>query len=800
MSQFARTTCALIALLLPFACASSRAQESEPNINSYQAISGKIVDAQDRGIAGATIDLSQEGSSSAIKVATDREGRFSLVELTPARYYLKASAKGFQTLARTIEVGNLEGPELVLKLDVGAVQSTITVQGDHAGIVETETSAGSLAPISLMDLPQSVQVVSRELLDEQKAYRYSDAATYMAGVQRAYTAIAGSLGDELAMRGFNLDFQNNYLRDGYKFYGLSLSDTADIESVELLKGPASALYGTAEAGGIVNLITKKPTETPYFSASMNGGSYQYLRPDFDISGPLNRTKSLYYRLNGVYENAQSFRQYIGSVKYFIAPYLLWKPSSATSLALQGEWVNVDRNSDYGLALLGSRPAPVSVSTSYTEPWNSEEDRDRQGGYRFSHSFNRNWTLTNGLQISRSNARYVEVYTTGADAKDPTLLTRLSDEFYFPTLFRYSQTALIGNFKTGALVHHAAVGFEAGWVTASSEGPGGYAPSVSVLHPVVGTDFSRQNAITALANPYFSLTYETYYHNQSGFLQDQVDLGSHWKAIGGVRIENFYQDSLDQSTNTHQKQTDLPVSPRAGIVYQPTHAFSLYGSYVRSFIPTTPSATNSVGKQFSPEYDHQWEGGLKLAPNSSRLTATIAVFQIEKNNVLAPDASNPIFSVQNGQERSKGVEFELMGSPVHGLNLLSSYAFIQAQVTKSTEYPVGNLLPNAPRNSGAMWATYQAPEGVLRQIGVSAGVTATGARQDNFYNTALLPGYARVDLGAFYERNIAERQTLRFNLNIQNALDRTYYLASNGQDQVRPGSPVSVLAGLSWTWR
>jgi len=762
-------------------------------------LSGTVVDAQGRGIAGAQLSIAVDGSSRAIETAADSTGRFSIGSLAPGHYRLTVSANGFQSLSETVDVGAESAPDLTLKLDVGTVQSTVTVRADHAGIVETETSVGSLAPISLMDLPQSVQVVSRELLDEQKAYQYAESATYMAGVQRSYTAIAGGLGNELAVRGFNLDFQNNYLRDGYKYYGLSLSDTADIESVELLKGPASALYGTAEAGGIVNLITKKPTETPFFSASMNGGSYQYLRPDFDISGPINANKTFFYRLNGVYENAESFRQYVGSVKYFIAPYFLWRPSNSTSLAFQGELINVDRNSDYGLVLLGDRPAPVPVSTNYTEPWNSEEDRDRQGGYRFSHTFHSGWTLTNGFQLSRTNARYFEVYTTGPDADDPTQLTRLSDAFYFPTLYRYSQTAVMGQVKTGPVTHHVAVGFEMGWVTQSAEGPGGYAPSVGVLNPVIG-EFSEQDAAAALADPYFSLTYKTINHNQSGYVQDQVDLGRHWKAIGGVRIENYYQDSINEATDTHQTQSDIPVSPRAGVVYQPSHSVSIYGSYVRSFIPTNPGAISEAGKQFPPEYDHQWEGGIKLQPGSSRVSATLAIFQIEKRNVLAPDPNNQIFSVQNGREGSKGVEFQFEGSPLRGLDLLTSYAFTQAQVTESTVYPVGNVLPNAPRNSGAVWATYQAPQGAWRDIGISAGLVATSARQDNFYNTALLPGYARLDLGGFYERNVTERQRIRFNINVQNALDRTYYLASNGQDQVRPGSPVSALAGLSWTWR
>jgi len=763
-------------------------------------VSGLLVDSQGRGVASAQVSLIQTSTAKMMNLTSDTTGHFAFANVGPGQYQLTATATGFQTSAQSIEVNSGERREFTLTLKVSNLQTTLTVHGEREGLVEPVAEAGSLTPIPLKDLPQSVQVVNRTLLDEQKTYEYADSLSYLAGVQRAYTSIAGGLGNEVAMRGFNLDFSNNYLRDGFKFYGLTLSDTADVEQIEVLKGPASALYGTAEAGGIVNLITKKPTETTYVALSMTGGNDTFVRPDFDISGPLNHRKTLFYRLNGVYENTDTFRSYAHSEKEFIAPYLLWRPSSSTSLAVLGEFINVNRASDYGVVLLGDRPAPVPVSTSYTEPWNNEEDRDRQLGYRFTHTFNPDWTLYNGFQLARTNARYLELYTTGPDTSDPTLLTRLSDEFAFPTLYRYSQTNLLGNVKTGFVKHHLAIGFEAGWVTASSLGPGGYAPDVSILHPVTGSDFTESDAVAALANPYFSLTYKTVDHNQSFYAQDQIDFGRHWHAIAGVRVERYFQDSINLDGNTHQTQKDFPVSPRFGLVYEPKTWLSLYGSYVRSFIPTNPGSVNMAGKQFSPEHDYQWETGLKLSSFADRMIGTIALFQIEKQNVLAPDPNNSVFSVQNGKERSKGVEFEFKGSPIKGLNLLTSYAFIQAQVTQSTVYPVGAILPNAPLNSGAVWATYQSPNGALRNLGLSAGVVATAYREDNFYNTALLPGYARLDVGAYYDMGLKEHQKVRLSVNIQNALDRVYYLASNGQDQIRPGAPLTTLATIKWTWR
>ncbi len=187
----------------------------------------------------------------------------------------------------------------------------------------------------------------------------------------------------------------------------------------------------------------------------------------------------------------------------------------------------------------------------------------------------------------------------------------------------------------------------------------------------------------------------------------------------------------------------------------------------------------------------------MASASGRLSSTFALYQIEKNNVIAPDPTNPLFSVQNGQERSKGIEVELQGSPMPGLRFLTSYAYTLAKVTESTQYPVGNIKPNSPRNSGSVWASYQPQSGTLRNLGVNVGIVAVGDREDTYYNTALLPGYGRVDFGAFYDIRVQSGQTVRIGANVQNVFNHVCYLASNGQNQVRPGAPVSALLSLQW---
>jgi iron complex outermembrane receptor protein len=233
------------------------------------------------------------------------------------------------------------------------------------------------------------------------------------------------------------------------------------------------------------------------------------------------------------------------------------------------------------------------------------------------------------------------------------------------------------------------------------------------------------------------------------------------------------------------------------VYQPTASVSLYASYVRSFIPTTPSQRNSAGTQFAPEHDVQYEVGAKANALAGKLSATVAFFDIQKHNVLTPDPLNPIFSVQTGGVRSKGAELEVRGTLRPGWSILTSYSLIQAQVTSSTQYAVGNVLPNAPRNSGAIWTTYELGHGSLKGLGLSAGLIASSVRAGNIQNTFIVPGYGRLDLGGYYTVHAGEKNSWRLNVNIQNALDRTYYLASS-TSEVRPGSPFAILGGIRWT--
>lgn len=223
--------------------------QSEANLKS---ISGTIVDIQGHGVPAAHVSLIGQPLFKPAETTSDSSGHFAFRDVKSGQYRLVASANGFQDLTRMVDTAQDANKGLTLKLEIAPTLTTVNVQSQREGITVSSAETGSLTPVRLMDLPQSVQVVNRELLDEQKVFQYSDALSYLAGVQRASTNISGAMGNEVSMRGFILNTNNSYLRDGYKFFSLGRSDTADIEEVQVLKGPASALYGASEPGGVVN--------------------------------------------------------------------------------------------------------------------------------------------------------------------------------------------------------------------------------------------------------------------------------------------------------------------------------------------------------------------------------------------------------------------------------------------------------------------------------------------------------------------------------------------------------------------
>jgi iron complex outermembrane receptor protein len=283
---------------------------------------------------------------------------------------------------------------------------------------------------------------------------------------------------------------------------------------------------------------------------------------------------------------------------------------------------------------------------------------------------------------------------------------------------------------------------------------------------------------------------------SVYLQDQVDLLPNLKLLAGIRYDNFSQFRTTQDLGQPRsefEQTDNAWSPRVGIVYQPIQALSLYASYTQSFAPSFAASRNADGSTFDPETGQQFEVGIK-ADLSDRLSLTLAAFDLKRQNLSTPDPTNPIFSLQVGEQTSRGIELNLAGQLLPGWNVTASYTYLDAFVSQDNSTPVGNRLPDVPENQFGLWTTYEIQAGNLKGLGFGLGLFYVGERQRDLDNTYTLPSYFRTDAALYYRR-----ENWRVQLNIENLFDVEYFRSGNYSfvgSGVNPGKPFAVSGTIS----
>lgn len=760
------------------------------------SFSGQVVDANAAAVPQAKVTLREIVTGKFFQTVSEPDGSFSFGGLNAGQYVLLAVGSGFAEYRQEIKItANLRNVEVVLR--AAELNESVTVETKSYQTAESGTA--TRIPASSRDIPQNIQTVNRQILDEQAAFQLSDAVRNVSGVSRTKTAISGALGNEFTIRGFQLDIRNSYLRDGLKYSGYIVSDLAGTEQIEVLKGPASALFGRAEPGGVVNLISKKPLDSPFIAVQFTGANGGFYRPEIDLSGPLGRKIS--YRLNAAYQNDFSFIDFNHSRHFLLASSVLFKPAESTTLSLTAEVFQSSGVSEYGIPAVGNRPAPVPTSRFYGEPFNRYNDQPMQAGYALRHEFSPRWSLENRFSYARAGNEYLEIYPYALAADRRTVL-RLADNFSFPEYSVYSQTEATGNFRTGKARHKILFGFELGWINGDFRGALANAPSIDLYQPVYGSisrDEARQ-ALTPGSPGFFSFNTNNRVDSIAGYVQDLIDFSPKIKLLVGARIDRYKQKSDDRNFNSVSRLTDTAISPRVGIVFAPVESTSLYFSFVRSFTPQSPTALNRAGTTFKPSHAQQYEVGIKRAFFESKIAATVSAYWIERTNVLTADPSDPRFSVQTGTQRSKGIDADVAGQILPGWNVWTAYAFNQAQIIADNTFPVGNFLPEAPRHSGNVWTTYEFSRGRIRGFGFGGGIYALSAKQGDLYNSYRLPGYARVDATAYYEfRRGAERKAgWRLSVNIKNALDRKYWEASNS-GFVRAGSLLAVYTTFKWIW-
>jgi len=662
-----------------------------------------------------------------------------------------------------------------------APQVMVTGQRQHyrslsvTGATKTETP--------LQDLPQSVRVLTGDLLDDAGVTTLAGALDLASGIARQSNL--GGLWDSYAMRGFTGDpnFGSDYLVNGFnssRGYN-GLRDGANTDSVEILKGPASALYGRGEPGGTVNIVTKKPRFTPGYVAGFGIGSHGMRRSSADLTGPLG--ENLAYRLSAAYEEGGSFRDHVDSERMLLAPSFLWLVGSATTVSYEIEASKQRTPFDRGVLAVNGKLGLIPNARFLGEPGDGKALVKSTGQQLFvRHELSADWSLQGGLSYRDSALRDRSSDLNNLEADGRTARRQHRDNDWH-ALDRSGRLEVLGKVATGALTHHLLAGvdayaFDDDRIQLRRNPSNDFPYAIDIYQPVYG----GSSAPLAL-----SVSTRETQRARAVYLQDQVDLSARWKALLGLRRDSYDQTVVNRRLDRTSTQSLGATSPRVGLVYQPSPALSLYASAAQGFRPNSGISLENAA--FPAERSRAYEVGAKVDSAGGKLSTTLALYRITKQNVLSTDPRDTNYSVPAGEVASKGLELDMAGDIARNVRLSLAYAYTDAVVTRGDNTIVtGSRFPNVPRHSASLLVTPRFALGCGTAM-LGAGINHVGERLGDVARSSgfTLPAYTTAKLVASYAPNAH----LRWSLNVDNLFDKQYYASSYSQVWVNPGADRTI---------
>jgi len=728
---------------------------------------------------------------------TDANGQYRIDQIPPGTYTIIFSAVGFADIRETVRLS--EGQVLTLNNTITAESlemQEVEIVGRRAETYKVNysfTATKVATPIN--EIPQSISVVSKEILKDQQAYRLGEVVKNVSGVNQF------SHYNDFTMRGFRGGARLiNGLRSEMNFFSMPI--TPNLERIEIIKGPASALFADANPGGTINMITKKPLPVAKQSISFAGGSYSTKRGEVDVTGPVGKNKKLMYRFNGGYENSNSFRDFQGNESFLIAPTLSYVDEQiGTKFNIDFVYSEDDSKLDRGQPIFNSSDGLGSTPISFTlsQPSDFYNVDNMQINTSFSQEIN---------DIFSFNASYMR-FDVDTDLEEHRTTNRFIDETTIQMGFvnreRIINTNSISSYlvaegNTGGLRHNALVGFDysqnksdraqwfAGWDRSDTTAvqPRNFDLTNPVWNSDNPVDLYPRNFRSEFGSP-------TKFNTRGFYLQDQVAIGN-WKALFSIRRE-FYNDVVpDGSGGTFTSEQDAWL-PRLGLVYETDLQTNVYLSYATGFQPIDASSNfPEFGGPFDPERSRLYEVGSKSTLFGGRLIATMSMYEIIKKNVLtnAFDPNNPDLLEQRGRQRSRGMEVEASGSITSNWSITANYAWNKNVIVESDNpEEIGLIAENAPRSQGGLWTKYEFNDGVMENFGMAGGFNFVTER-NTFDPDLQLPSYTIADLAFTYDLGRAN-----LNLNIDNVFDKKHWIGGYNFGRIFPGQPRTFLAKVTY---
>ncbi len=643
------------------------------------------------------------------------------------------------------------------------------------------------------DIPQAINVVPAQVIRDQAPRNLDDALTHVSGITQGNNF--GGTSDTVMKRGFGDNRDGSIMRDGMPIVqGRSLN--ASTERVEVLKGPASLLYGIQDPGGVINVVSKRPQLQQYNALTVRGSTYGSGKNGsgggFDSTGALGDSPFA-YRLIVDHEDEDYWRNFGVHRESLVAPSLAWLGED-TQVVLAYEHREFRYPFDRGTAF-GSNGHPLDIPATrrLDEPFNDMQGRSDLYRLEVDHQLADDWKLHFGYSFNRETYDASQVRVTGVNEAKGTLTRSIDGTHNAMSRDQFATVSLAGNVELGGLQHDLLLGidhedrkvFRGDLIRQTAQS------SFSYVNPVYGQEVEGSSVRASDSDQTDKL------RSDALFMQDAVHLDDHWIVVAGARFQQF--DQYAGRGRPFKANTDTSGQawvPHAGIVYKVDDQLSFYGSYSESFKPNSSIAPLTGGvvldASVAPEEGKSWELGAKLDMPGS-LTGTLALFDITKRNVLVANfdsgTGETVYS-NAGEVNSRGVELDLTGQLSERWSLIGSYAFINAKVTKDPDLE-GNRLQNVARHSGSLSAVYDFGSlfGADR-LRLGAGARYVGERAGNATNTFDLPSYTVADAFATYETKLDEHN-VRLQLNVKNLFDKVYYSSAVNQYFVAVGDARQV---------
>lgn len=654
---------------------------------------------------------------------------------------------------------------------------TIIVTGVSEGYVASNSVTATKTDTPLLDIPQSINAVTREQLDDQAHHSLSDVLRYVAG-----TTVGQGEGnrDQITLRGQNTtaDFFLDGVRDDAQYY----RGIYNIERVEILKGPYALIFGRGGGGGIINRVQKSPKTDVFYAGQASVNSFGAFDVSADLNAPFSEVAAV--RLNAVYENLDSHRDFVGGERYAWNPYLAFKLGADWNLGLSYEYVHDDRTTDRGVPSIATVTGqPNTPLRGYRDQFfgipniNRTKLEAQIGKLRLDGQLAENLHFNGTLLYGHYDKIYDNVFANGpATGQNGTvILAAYSD----PTERKnfIAQGNLVWDLQTGPLAHKILVGIEYGDQKSKNRRTNGTLSNASfnLANPIFPTVVFNVPARDTISEVMFF----------SAYVQDQISIGEHFDIVGGLRYDRFDIEGVDQFPLIDRPfaRKDTKVSPRLGLIFKPVESVSIYGSYSQSFLPRSGDqflSLSTTQENLAPEKFTNYELGAKwdMRPN---LNLTFALFQLDRSNATTPDPQNPLTTINVGKTTTKGLELSVAGRITPKWQVHGGYSYQDAVLAGNDLVRLGQV----PKHQANLWNRYEfsrrlaAGVGIIQQSSQFAAIRTAAS-------TTRLPAFTRVDAAVYFNLSDA----IEMQVNLENLFDATYFSDAHNNNNISTGAPIN----------